>query len=104
MLAPELWKELENLFGPHTINLTALDSNAQIGCSGSSLPHFMPFPTPASGGVNVIAQDVASQENTYVFLPFLLGCPLLCFLDKALFSFTIVVPKLSPLPYWWPLL
>ena len=37
-LAPERWKELENLFGPHTFDLMALDSNAQIGCSGSLLP------------------------------------------------------------------
>ena len=47
---------------------------------------------------------MASQENAYVFPPFILVGPLLRFLDKALFSFTIVVPKLSPLPYWWPLI
>ena len=46
---------------------------------------------------------MASQENAYVFPPFILVGPLR-FLDKALFSFTIVVPKLSPLPYWWPLI
>ena len=104
MLAPEPWKELENLFGPHTFDLMALDSNAQIGCSGSPLPHFTPFPTPGSRGVNVFAQDLASQENAYVFPLFMLVGPLLRFLYKALFSFTIVVPKLSPLPYWWPLI
>ena len=67
------------------------------------LPHFTPFPTLGSCRVNVFAQDVASQENTYVFPPFILVGPLR-FLDKALFSFTIVVPKLSPLPYWRPLI
>ena len=67
MLAPEPWKELENLFGPHTFDLMALDTNAQIGCSGSPLPHFTPFPTPGSRGVNVFAQDLTSQENAYVF-------------------------------------
>ena len=85
-------------------NLMALDSNAQIGCSGSLLPHCTLFPTPGSRRVNVFAQDVASQEKAYVFPPFILVGPLLRFLDKALFSFTIVVPKLSPLPYWWPLI
>ena len=104
MLAPEPWKKLENLFGPHTVDLMALDSNAQIGCSGSPLPHFTPFPTPGSHGVNVFAQNVASQENAYVFPPFILVGPRLRFLSKALFSSTIVVPKLSPLPYWWPLI
>ena len=93
MLAPEPWKELENLFSPHTFALMALDSNAQIGCSGSPPPHFTPFPTPGSGGVNVFAQDVASQENAYVFQLFILVGPFLRFLDKALFSFTIVVPN-----------
>ena len=73
MLAPEPWKELENLFGPHTFDLMALDTNAQIGCSGSPLPHFTPFPTPGSRGVNVFAQDLTSQENAYVFPPFILG-------------------------------
>ncbi|CAH3174858.1 unnamed protein product [Porites evermanni] len=75
-----------------------------MGCSGSPLPPFTPFPTPGSRGVNVFAQDLASQENAYVFPPFILVGPLLRFLDKALFSFTIVVPKLSPLPYWWPVI
>ena len=82
----------------------ALDSNAQIGCSGSPLSPFIPFPTLGSHRVNVFAQDVASQENAYVFLPFILVGLLLRFLGKALFSFTIVVPKLSPLQYWWPLI
>ena len=72
MLAPEPWKELENLFGPHTFDLMAFDSNAQIGCSSSPLPHFTPFPTPGYRGVNVFAQDEASQEDTYVFPPFIL--------------------------------
>lgn len=63
MLALKPRKELENLFGPHTLELMALDSKAQTGCSGSPLPHFMPFPMLGSGGVNVFAQDVASQEN-----------------------------------------
>ena len=104
MLAPEPWKKLENLFGPHTVDLMAFDSNAQIGCSGSPLPHFTLFPTPGSHGVKVFAQNVASQENAYVFPPSILVGPLLRFLSKALFPFTIVVPKLSPLPYWWPLI
>ena len=73
ILAPEPWKELENLFSPHTFDLMALDTNAQIGCSGSPLPHFTPFPTPGSRGVNVFAQDLTSQENAYVFPPFILG-------------------------------
>ena len=104
MVAPEPWKKLEKLFDPHTFDLMVLDSNAHIGFSASPLPHFTPFPTPGSCGVDDFAQNVASQENAYVFPPFILVGPLLRFLCKALFSFTIVVPKLSPLPYWWPLI
>ena len=83
MLAPAPWKKLETLFGPYTFDLMALDSNAQIGCSGSPLPHFTPFPAPGSRGVNVFAQDVPSQENAHVFPPFVLLGPLLRFLGKA---------------------
>lgn len=53
-LVDEPWKTVENLFGPHTIDLMALDSNAQVGHSGSPLPHFSPFLTPNSIGVNVL--------------------------------------------------
>ena len=104
MLAPEPWETIVNLFGPRTIDLMALDSNAQVGRSGSPLPHFTPFPTPGSRGVNVLAQDIAPQENAHVFPPFVLAGPLLRFFDKASFSFTIAVPKLTPLPDWWPLI
>jgi len=81
----------------------ALDSNAQVGRSGSPLPHFTPFPTPGSRGVNVFTQDIPpppKKKNADVFPPFFLAGPLLRFFDKASFSFTIVVPKLTPLPYW----
>lgn len=64
MLALKPRKELINLFGPHTLELMALDSKAQTGCSASPLPHFTPFLMLGSGRVNVFAQDVASQENT----------------------------------------
>ena len=104
MLAPEPWEKTENLFGPLTIDLMALDSNAQVGRFGSPLPHLTPFPAPGSSEVNVFVQDIAPQENAYFFPPFFLAGPLLPFFDKASFSFTIVVPKLAPLPYWWPLI
>jgi len=106
MLAPEPWEKIENLFGPHTIDVMALDSNAQIGRSGSPPPHFKSSPTPGSRGGNVFSQGIAPppQENAYVFPPFVLAGPLLRFFDKASCSFTIVVPNLTPLPYCWPLI
>ena len=85
------------------MDLMALDSNVQVGHSGSPLPHVSPFPTPDSIGVNVFAQVIAPHENVYIFPPFVLVGPLLRFPDAASFSFTLIVPKLNPLP-WWPLI
>lgn len=82
----------------------ALDSNTQVGRSGSSPPHFTPFPIPGSRGVIGFTWDIAPHENAYVCPPFVLIGPLLCFLGAASFPFTIVVPKLAPPPYWWPLI
>lgn len=76
----------------------ALDSDAQLGHSGSPLPHFPPFPTPDSTGVSVFTQDMSPYENAYVFPP------LLRFLDAASFSLTPLVPRVNPLPYVWPLI
>ena len=71
--------------------------------------YFRVFPTiwePGTGytGVNVFAQVIAPHENAYVFPPFVLVGPLLRFLDTASFPFMLVIPKLNPLPYWWPLI
>ena len=52
-LADKPWKTVENLFGPYTIVLVALDSSAQVGHSGSPLPHFSPFHTQNSIGVSL---------------------------------------------------
>ena len=103
-LAGEPWRTVENLFGPHTMDLMALNSNIQVGHSGSLLPHFSLFPTPDSIGVNVFPQVIATHENAYVFPLFVLVGPLLRFLNAVSFSFILIVPKLNPLPYWWPLI
>ena len=104
MLSRKAWQELEKRFGPHTIDLMSLDSNAQIDSKGEMLTHFTPFFTPHSSGVNVFAQTISAAENAYVFPPFLLVGPLLRFLLESELCFTIIVPKLYPLPFWWPIL
>lgn len=102
MLASDGWATLESLFGPHSIDLMALDANAQPDSSGTPLKHFTPFASPASHGVNLFAQHLSCAENAYVFPPFVMVGPVLRFLGNA--TFTIVVPKLTPIPYWWPIL
>lgn len=85
----------------------ALDSNAVIGRSGSLLPHFTPFPSPDSRGVNLFSQNLLETEdmsNPYVFPLFGLVGPVLKFLYSFQIPFTIVAPApgLCPYPYWWP--
>ena len=91
MLSRKAWQELEKRFGPHTIDLMSLDSNAQIDSKVEILRHFTPFFTPHSSGVNVFAQTISAAENAYVFSPFLLVGPLLRFLLESEL-FTVVVP------------
>ena len=104
MLSRKAWQQLEKRFGPLTIDLMSLDSNAQIDSKGDMLRHFTPSFTPHSSGVNVFAQTISAAENAYVFPPFLLVGPLLRFLVESELCFTIVVPKLYPLSFWWPIL
>ena len=104
MLSRKPWQELEKRFGPHTIDLISLDSNSQIDSKGEMLRHFIPFFTPHSLGVNVFAQTISAAENAYIFPPFLLVGPLLRLSLESELCFTIVVPKLYPLPFRWPIL
>ena len=66
----------------HTFDLMTLDSNAPMGKDGRPLPHFSPFPSPCSVGVNLFCQDLRSVShmcNLYVFPPYGLIGPVLRF-------------------------
>ena len=52
-LGPSKWDFVQEKFGPHTVDLMSLDSNAMKGRDGKSLRHFIPFPTVGSDGVNI---------------------------------------------------
>lgn len=95
MLSRSAWLKVESFFGPHTLDMMALDSNV----SGNLLRHFIPHPTPLSAGVNVFAQVISREENAYVFPPFVLVGPLLKFLEISPVNFTIIAPRLYPLPF-----
>ena len=78
MLSKHCWEMVEAEFGGlsgHNLDLMALDSNAQCDRQGSPLPHFTPYPTPRSAGVNVFNQDLTNCDgvtvNPYVFFLFL---------------------------------
>ena len=99
MLSESARLMVDNHFGPHTLDMMSLDSNAQKDASGNVLKHFTPFPTPFSAGVNVFAQVIQRQESAYVLPPFLLQ-----FLESSTVSFTIIVPRLDSLPFGWTII
>ncbi|KAK6166999.1 hypothetical protein SNE40_022182 [Patella caerulea] len=96
------FKRVEQFFGPHTLDLMALDSNCMTGLDGSPLKHYTPFETPLSDGVNVFAQIITDDENPYVFPPFNLIPSILNLLEEQSIDCTVVVPALSPIPAWFP--
>lgn len=55
----------------------SLDSNCMKERYGKMLPHFTPYPTILSDGVDVYVTNVNEEENPYVFQPFLMIFPLL---------------------------
>lgn len=104
-LTSSTWSVIQRRYGPHDLDLCALDSNAQTNHEGVSLPHFTPWPTPNSSGVNLFAQRIPEDLNLYIFPPIVLVGPVLRFLtDAPHLSVTIVVYDVHPRRYWWPLL
>ena len=105
MLTPLVWSLVQSRFGPHSCDLMSLDSNVMSDGCGRPLRHFTPYPTPFSSGVNIFSQDIGQEENSYVFPPFVLIGPLLRYLQsQSIKEITVIIPKLSPVPFWWPLL
>ncbi|XP_061163149.1 uncharacterized protein LOC133172302 [Saccostrea echinata] len=82
MLHPKTWQSVDVMFGPHTVDLMATDTNVMMSNSGVPLKHFTKNPTPQSAGVNVFAQDLSSEKRPYVFPPFHLVFPVLCLLKE----------------------
>ena len=110
-LSPRLWEVIEQTFGEaqgHTCDLMALDSNAMRDRSGVCLPHFTPYPSAESLGVNMFAQDLTCHRSVmqrhYVFPPEILVGPALRFLQSFSQSCTMVVVDACPRKFWWPLL
>lgn len=110
-LAPAMWELVQAEFGGdtgHTFDLMALDSNTMKGLNGQHLPHFSPWPSPESAGVNLFAQDLRQHQDAlirpYVFPPSVLVGPVLRFLEVYQQASTIIILDVYPRKYWWPLL
>ena len=86
-----------------TLDLLWLDSNVQLDRVGRLLPHFTPYPTPGSAGVDVFSQpDLPNCDgikiNAHCFPLFALIHALLCFLQSQKAIATVVVPGQFPRP------
>ena len=88
----------------------ALDSNSQSDLNVVLLPHFTPYPTPCSAGVDFFAQDFYRPvcnsifSNQYIFPPILLIGQVLNHLRANQLQCTIVVHDVHSRRYWWPML
>ena len=66
-LSSTTWCAVQSRYGPHDFDLCALDSNAVRDNEGRPLPHFTPWPTPQSSGVNIFAQEIPEELNLYYY-------------------------------------
>ena len=58
----------------------------------------------AAEAINIFAQNLPSDENLYVFPPFVLIGPLINFFKSMKIRLSIVVPNVSPRKFWWPII
>ena len=83
----------------------SIDSDVQCDQDGKPLPHFTPYPTPASLGEDVFSQDLHNcdglETNVYCFPPFTFMKALLSFLQSQKAIATAMVLGLSPRLSWW---
>lgn len=106
-MTPAAWAKIETMHGPHSFDLMALDSNAMRDAAGNPLKHYTPYSLPSSSGVDVFAQTLNSTENYYCYPPFCMVGPLIKFIMESPIrplSVSLVVPLLTPRPFWWPVL
>lgn len=104
-LTPQATLRVEKAFGGrtgHTMDLMALDSNALVDRQGHPLPHYTPYHTPKSAGVNMYCQKLSPSENYYVFPPYNLIAASIRFLITEGVPFTMVVPGNTPPSPWHP--
>ena len=98
---------IQDFFGGesgHTFDLMALDSNCMKDREGRNLPHFTPYPTPESAGVNMFSQDISTKDNFYVFPPFNLTHAVLNFIVSSTATCSVVLKCGNVTPVWFPAL
>ncbi|CAC5355582.1 unnamed protein product [Mytilus coruscus] len=76
--------------------------NTMLDEDGKSLPHFTPFPTPLSSGVDAFAQTYKEGEIYYAFPPFCMIPTVVNFILQERLSCTLVFPDFKPVQPWFP--
>ncbi|CAG2191968.1 unnamed protein product [Mytilus edulis] len=71
-ISKRTWIYIQQKFGPHSVDMFSLDSNAMLDNEGFEISHFTPYKTPLSSGVDAFAQIYKSSEIYYAFPPFCL--------------------------------
>lgn len=100
--SPESWSRAERFVGPQSFYLMAVDSNCQKDFRLNFLPHYAPWPTPGSDGVNHFATPLFLDlifirfRRLYSLVHFCLT-----FSIKINGAFKLVVSDLRPRPFWW---
>ena len=67
LLSDKAWDLVEGSFGPHSFDLMSLDSNCRRDRSGRLLPHYSPWPTSGSLGINAFAQPIPLGHDIFLF-------------------------------------
>ena len=99
-ISKRVWSFIQSMFGPHTVDAFALDSNAMTDFDGKQLSHFTPYSTPKSGGVDAFAQVYSKDENYYAFPPFCLLPAVIKFILQEQITCTLLFPDMYPHPPW----
>ena len=96
-LNPSVFRQLDAMWGPHTIDRFASMTTTHLSLYNSR------FIDPLTSGVDALSQTDQSAENNFVNLPFRLLAKVLKTVIKTKAIATIVAP-LWPSQPWWPLL
>ncbi|CAC5412431.1 unnamed protein product [Mytilus coruscus] len=100
-ISKRTWNYIQQKFGPHTVDMFSLDSNAMLDNEGFAISHFTPYKSPLSSGVDAFAQIYKSNENYYyAFPPFCLIIAVVKFIKQEKITCTLIFPDFKPVKPW----
>ncbi|CAG2243374.1 unnamed protein product [Mytilus edulis] len=100
-ISKRTWIYIQQKFGPHSVDMFSLDSNAMLDNEGFEISHFTPYKTPLSSGVDAFAQIYKSSEIYYAFPPFCLISAVVKFIIQENITCTLIFPDFKPVKPWF---